>query len=1216
MNHNSSKEVRQHSISVLNSRRSNGAHSNANKENHLPASTSRSKDKSSSRTLLSAAKKVSRYTNTAEDINITQQSTYTRSSTSPLTNVSNVCLTQRNSSVIGNSYTSYCGQRHQSKGSLIINPLSSNSPTSSSQQTQHRTTILPNTRRKSQNILQVQDSSTVMSTISPGTPHLDQCSLHPSSSTFSEINYIGSPSSTDPCVTPNMAIHKPNRTHYDSLGLDTPLSVLTREIFLSGSTSLNDTPSDYRGSFGIHTTEVQNNNLLHSNISTHNLNISNCRDPKATRKNKCQARVNPNIVVPVFDIQIPKIPDQQSQLLEIKKLYGISKDYLDHGDPLSICSMCRAILWHSETLTNNHNGRKSSYSMCCGQGKVELPEIPNPPLLFTRLYQNKHQKSKSFMKYVRAYNNMFSFTSMGGKIDKSVNNGRGPYVFRLSGQNCHLTGSLLPNDGCNPKFSQLYIYDTENEVHHRMNAARIGGGVEKSNDSLDPELISEIKKVLDACNPYVISYIMARDGFQENPHQHLRLRLIARRNTDGRTYNLPTASEVAGLIVGDIDSSFEERDIIVETKSGQLKRISELHPGYLSLQYPLLFPLGQDGYRRGIKHRNVDGNNNSGHTDVTIREYFAYYLQERLYTPSLLHMAKKLYQQFLVDAYTMMEAERLSYIRSQKKKLRSDNYKDVRNNVIGGNTKASNTGKRIILPSSFTGGSRYMMQNYLDAMAIVRHFGYPDLFITFTCNPKWPEIVRFLNNKDLNSEDRPDILSRVFKMKLDSMIKDFKDNHVFGEVEAVVYTIEFQKRGLPHSHICLFLKAPYKFPTSQHVDNIISAEIPDKSKDPELYELVADFMLHGPCGTQNPKSPCMNDQKRCSKLFPKPFRQHTSVDDAGYPLYRRRDNGCYVSKGDSVLNNGFVVPYNSFLLKRYQSHINVEWCNQTGAIKYLFKYINKGPDRITAGIVTTNSDENGEVDGRNVDEIKEYYDCRYISACEAAWRIFGNEIHYRTVAVERLPFHLPGEQSVIFDDDDDLHDIIENPSVAHSMFTSWMERNTFDEDARKLTYTEFPNKYVWDATNRCWSPRKQRFKLGRIHHVPPSTGEAYYLRILLNKVKGPTCFEDIRTVNGKVCPTFKDACYELGVLDDDKEYVEAIKQASQWSSGSYLRSLFVMLLVSNNLSRPDHVWSECRQELGEDILHIQRKRLQYPELVEKPSPSTTILTVSVAGIIV
>lgn len=218
----------------------------------------------------------------------------------------------------------------------------------------------------------------------------------------------------------------------------------------------------------------------------------------------------------------------------------------------------------------------------------------------------------------------------------------------------------------------------------------------------------------------------------------------------------------------------------------------------------------------------------------------------------------------------------------------------------------------------------------------------------------------------------------------------------------------------------MFLKPSYKFPTAHNVDNVISAELPNKEEDPELYELVCDFMLHGPCGTDNPKSPCMDSNKKCTKMFPKEFRDHTSVDDNGYPLYRRCDNGIHLYKGKAKLDNRHVVPYNKFLLKRYQAHINVEWCNQVGAIKYLFKYINKGPDRITAGVYTGNVDRDGEVQEKQIDEIKEYYDCRYISACEASWRIFGYELHLRNPHVERLAFHLPNAQPVVYNDDADL----------------------------------------------------------------------------------------------------------------------------------------------------------------------------------------------------
>lgn len=277
---------------------------------------------------------------------------------------------------------------------------------------------------------------------------------------------------------------------------------------------------------------------------------------------------------------------------------------------------------------------------------------------------------------------------------------------------------------------------------------------------------------------------MVRDCYKEDVVQPLRLKLVAKRTRDGRNYNLPSASEVAGIIIGDIDSSFDERDIIVETQTGRLQRISELHPSYLPLQYPLIFPLAEDGYRKGIKHRHMDDDATTGRNEVTIREWFAYKLQERAKETSLMHMSRKLFQQFLVDGYTMIESERLSFIRYQQKKLRVDSYRNLANHVSEGNKEAASTGQRIILPSTFTGGSRYMMQNYMDAMAIVRHFGYPDLFITFTCNPKWPEILRFLYNKKLKSEDRPEILCRMFKIKLDSMIKDFKKKRLFGEIDS------------------------------------------------------------------------------------------------------------------------------------------------------------------------------------------------------------------------------------------------------------------------------------------------------------------------------------------------------------------------------------------------------------------------------------------------
>lgn len=145
---------------------------------------------------------------------------------------------------------------------------------------------------------------------------------------------------------------------------------------------------------------------------------------------------------------------------------------MDHGDETLVCAICHAKLWKDEARRGNKSGKNTYFSMYCGKGKVELPELKEPPLEYLKLYHHLDPKSKYFMKNIRRFNSTFSFTSMGGKIDSYINKGNAPYTFRLGGQNYHSMRSLIPSYGSKPKFSQLYIYDTENEISNRQNTFR------------------------------------------------------------------------------------------------------------------------------------------------------------------------------------------------------------------------------------------------------------------------------------------------------------------------------------------------------------------------------------------------------------------------------------------------------------------------------------------------------------------------------------------------------------------------------------------------------------------------------------------------------------------------------------------------------------------------------------------------------------------------
>ena len=201
-----------------------------------------------------------------------------------------------------------------------------------------------------------------------------------------------------------------------------------------------------------------------------------------------------------------------------------------------------------------------------------------------------------------------------------------------------------------------------------------------------------------------------------------------------------------------------------------------------------------------------------------------------------------------------------------------------------------------------------------------------------TGNPAWPEIKSVLLYGQAAS-DCPDLVVHAFKAKLQLLIKDIRQR-VLGNINAFLYTIEFQKHGLPHAHIIVFLKPHAKLCSPEDIDSLMSSEFPEDN--PELLDLIKKFMVHRPCSNQNPNSPCMVNGE-CSKSFPKPFIEKTTVTEDSYAHTRHCNTQQTVDVRGKQVNNHWVVCHSKYLIWKYHCHINIESIASVKAIKYIYK---------------------------------------------------------------------------------------------------------------------------------------------------------------------------------------------------------------------------------------------------------------------------------------
>ncbi|KAK6998606.1 ATP-dependent DNA helicase PIF7, partial [Biomphalaria glabrata] len=817
------------------------------------------------------------------------------------------------------------------------------------------------------------------------------------------------------------------------------------------------------------------------------------------------------------------------------------------GEMNEVCVHCQAFRFKNEIK-----------GICCLNGQIQLPSIDDPPEPFYSYLLGENKHYKKIITNILTYNSCFQFTSS-----------------LTQNQTLPKIGSILPKKKTDSKNLQIYFMSDDENVEAQKRCANVQG--------IETDILLDLQRILQRDNQIVK---LLKTALEKMPSDDYKIILPP----DSTISSYEKQKEKQFPTIADSRISNTQEDsckgaLVIPKRSLDMKTVPRFHRSYDALQYPLIFWQGEDGYH--FKWKKINSKTKKS-TKMSSREFYAYHIMKR--TSNHILKLGQLFNHFIVDMFTKIENERISYFKSKKKK-RTVSFCSLKD-AVEKNKSFREIGKESQLPSSFTGGPSYWFEAAQDILAYKKYFGIPDLFITFKCNSDWQEIqVQLFTGQ--TSKDRPDLIARVFKQKLFNLMKLITRSEIFGEIQCWNYFVKFKKNGLPEAKMLVWLNE--KLMQSQiDIDQVISAELPDPNNDRKLYDVVVNHMVHGPCGDYNKRAPCMK-KGECTKAYPKEFLQTTHISDTFSISYRRRspqDEGLTThrkvgKKGkDFKIDNTWIVPYSPLLCKMFETHVNVEICD----LEKLQLYI--GQLCIKYRILS---------DDRDDDQCQTE---RSITSSEAVWRILNFPLRENFPPVFSLDVHLQDQQSVYFTEDNFVQ-LATQPE--NTKLTAFFQLCEADQIAETLLYPEVSKYYTW--TKKKYHRRKRGTRdtiknvysqetLARICAVHPSDSERYHLRLLLYEVPGPKSFDALKTVGGQKCETYKEACEKRGLIIREETWETTLQEAIEYSTAEQLRSLFSIILSFSKPSNPKSLWDKFKGNFSKDIKN-RRKEEKFIEALKQ-----------------
>uniref|UniRef100_A0A1I7T216 ATP-dependent DNA helicase n=1 Tax=Caenorhabditis tropicalis TaxID=1561998 RepID=A0A1I7T216_9PELO len=656
-------------------------------------------------------------------------------------------------------------------------------------------------------------------------------------------------------------------------------------------------------------------------------------------------------------------------------------------------------------------------------------------------------------------------------------------------------------------------------------------------------------------------------------------------------------------------------------------------------------PLAMGRNNDGVKVANV-----GQRQYVSMAEYCNFVLQDRQEVPCRYQgSAGPLGQLATIDwacrireaRMAALTAHRAEFARSATRN-RVFEFKDrmVRKKLNG----QKKLGLLVTLPATTPGTAKYQRELVMNAVTVSNKLGSPDLFLTFTGNPGWQEIKEECHRLKCQWADIPEFVNKVFKTKFEMFLDDVigmkKNHHITRDG-----FVEFQQRGMPHVHLLLALECPIT--NSNDVNRIITAEVPDlptNPSDPDFndkmryYEHVKGLMTHFPC--KDDVSAYWNEGKkshwtRCSKGFPHDKTPDTVMCDNHYPKYKRSSNNVFqlVRNGNFVTaGSEYIVSHNPFLLMKYGCHINVEVVSSIKTMKYMFKYIFKGADRVLLEASENLNKTNVSPDSMTlrgnvfapanlnpaklhqrkkeaekmmkdagIDVGKDEYvalnessymmDMSAMTACEAVWIISGFPMHGSSHIVHRGYIHEEGNDIFYIKrgvSEAQAEEMLSRKS--EGMMEAWFEANQHPVllpgssglTTNDLTLIDMFSFFRFDMKRQKFVLRKKNYSdriIGRIQSSQPRYLQLMATRLLAQTVTGPKSWEELRTVNGVVYKTCLEAARAKRLMNGEDEWDAAITEVAKSETPVECRRFFASILLHSAPANPSDLWMRHWTEL-------------------------------------